>query len=420
MSAVLGPAKAVAGGPYDVAEVRRDFPALHQSVRGKPLVYLDNGATTQKPRAVIEAEVGFYERDCANVHRGVHTLSERATRAFDEAREAARRFVNARSVREVVFVRGATEAINLVAQSYCRERVGEGDEILITELEHHANIVPWQLVCQQTGAVLKVVPISDAGEVDLEALERMLGPRTRIFAVAHVSNALGTVNPVRAMVKAAHAKGVPVLVDGAQAAPHIRIDVQDLDCDFYVFSGHKVYGPTGIGVLYGREALLEEMPPYQGGGEMIRRVTFERSQYAPLPLKFEAGTPNVAGAIGLRAALEYVIGLGLARIAAYEHALLEQATAALATVPGLRIVGTAREKASLVSFVLEGVHPHDVGTILDHQGIAVRTGHHCAMPVMDHFCVPATTRASFGLYNTGEEVDALVAGLHKVREVLGR
>jgi cysteine desulfurase/selenocysteine lyase len=406
--------------PYDVERVRRDFPALHQSVRGKALVYLDNGATTQKPQAVIDAEARFYENDCANVHRGVHALSERATRAFNDARAAVQRFINAAHASECVFVRGTTEAINLVAQTFGRTRLGEGDEVLITEMEHHANIVPWQLLCQQTGAVLRVVPITNEGEARLEEYLHLLGPRTRLVAVTHVSNALGTVNPVRSMIEAAHSQGVPVLVDGAQAAPHQRIDVQALDCDFYAFSGHKVYGPTGIGVLYGKQALLEAMPPYQGGGEMIRRVTFRESQYAPPPLKFEAGTPNVAGAIGLQAALEYLHALGLERIAAHEHALLEQATAALGRIEGLRIVGTARDKASLVSFVMEGVHPHDIGTILDSEGIAVRTGHHCAMPVMERFGVPATSRASFGLYNTREEVDALVRGLHRVREVFGQ
>lgn len=405
---------------FDVERVRREFPALHQVVRGKPLVYLDNGATTQKPQRVIDAEAHFYEYDCANVHRGVHALSERATRAFNEAREAVRRFINAASGHEIIFVRGTTEAINLVAHSYGRGHIGPGDEILITELEHHANIVPWQLLCQQTGGVLRVAPITDDGEVRFEEYLRLLGPRTRLVAVAHVSNALGTVNPIKSMIEAAHAQQVPVLVDGAQAVPHTRIDVQALGCDFYAFSGHKIYGPTGIGVLYGREALLDAMPPYQGGGEMIRRVTFRESTYAPLPLKFEAGTPNVAGAIGLRAALQYVSALGLDRVAAHEHMLLERATAAVSGVPGLRVVGTARDKASLLSFVIEGVHPHDIGTILDNAGIAVRTGHHCAMPVMEHFGVPATTRASFALYNTVGEVDALVAGLARVREVFAR
>jgi cysteine desulfurase/selenocysteine lyase len=330
------------------------------------------------------------------------------------------RFINAASSREIVFVRGTTEAINLVAQSYGRPRLREGDEILITELEHHANIVPWQLVARETGAVIKVVPITDEGELRFDEYLRLLGPRTRLVAVSQVSNALGTVNPIRSMIDAAHDQGVPILIDGAQAIPHRQVDVQALGCDFYAFSGHKVYGPTGIGVLYGKEAMLDAMPPYQGGGEMIRRVTFQGSQWAPLPLKFEAGTPNVAGAIGLHAAIDYVRAIGLDRIAEHEHGLLEKATSALSDFPGLRIVGTAREKASLVSFVMEGVHPHDIGTILDHQGVAVRTGHHCAMPVMEHFKVPATTRASFGLYNTEEEIDALVAALHKVREVFGR
>jgi cysteine desulfurase/selenocysteine lyase len=364
--------------------------------------------------------VRFYEHDCANVHRGVHALSERATRAYDEARVAVQRFINAAASREVIFVRGTTEAINLVAQSYGRSRIGDGDEVVITELEHHANIVPWQMLCQQTGARLRVVPITDDGELRMDEFLRLLGPRTRLVAVAHVSNALGTVNPVEAIIDAAHAQGVPVLVDGAQAAPHSPIDVQALDCDFYAFSGHKVYGPTGIGVLYGKERLLDAMPPYQGGGEMIRRVTFEETTYAPLPLKFEAGTPHVAGAIGLKAAIEYVDAIGPEAIAAHERALLERATAAISGLPGIRLIGTARSKASLLSFVMEGAHPHDIGTILDHEGIAIRTGHHCAMPVMAHFHVPATARASFGLYNTQAEVDALVTGLGRVAEVLGR
>ena len=420
MSADVAATVAISTARYDVHKVRADFPALHQSVHGVPLVYLDNGATTQKPRAVIEAGTRFYERDCANVHRGVHALSERATRAYNDARTSVQRFINAASSREIVFVRGTTEAINLVAQSYGRPRLREGDEILITELEHHANIVPWQLVARETGAVIKVVPITDEGELRFDEYLRLLGPRTRLVAVSQVSNALGTVNPIRSMIDAAHDQGVPILIDGAQAIPHRQVDVQALGCDFYAFSGHKVYGPTGIGVLYGKEALLDAMPPYQGGGEMIRRVTFQESQWAPLPLKFEAGTPNVAGAIGLHAAIDYVRAIGLDRIAEHEHGLLEKATSALSDFPGLRIVGTAREKASLVSFVMEGVHPHDIGTILDHQGVAVRTGHHCAMPVMEHFKVPATTRASFGLYNTEEEIDVLVAALHKVREVFHR
>ncbi len=410
----------IADGVLDVQRIRQDFPILHQQVRGKPLVYLDNGATVQKPRAMIEAEARFYETDYANVHRGVHALSERATRAYDQARETARRFINAADRREIVFVRGTTEAINLVAASYGRLRIREGDEIILTELEHHANIVPWQLLCQHTGARIRVVPINDRGEILVEEYLKLLGPRTRLVAVAHVSNALGTINPVKSVIDAAHAHGVPVLVDGAQAAPHLAIDVQDLDCDFYAFSGHKVYGPSGIGVLYGRKALLDAMPPYQGGGDMIRRVSFEASEYAPAPFKFEAGTPNIAGAVGLAAALDYVTGVGLDAIAAHEHQLLERATQAVAGIPGLRIIGTAAHKASLLSFVLDGAHPHDIGTIMDHQGIAIRAGHHCAMPVMGHFCVPATARASFAMYNTLDEVDALVAGIHKVREVLGR
>ncbi|GIX26790.1 SufS family cysteine desulfurase [Pelomicrobium sp. G1] len=398
---------------------REDFPVLKQQVYGKPLVYLDNAATSQKPAAVIEAERRYYEEYNANVHRGVHALSQKATDAYEGAREKVARFLNARSAREIVFVRGCTEGVNLVAQSYGRAVLKPGDEVLITAMEHHSNIVPWQMACQQTGAVLKVAPINDAGEMVFEEFERLLSERTKIVAAVHVSNALGTINPVGRIVERAHAVGAKVLLDGAQAAPHVPVDVQALDCDFYALSGHKIYGPTGIGALYGKEALLAAMPPYQGGGDMIKVVTFEKTLYNDLPYKFEAGTPHIAGAIGLGAALDYVAGIGMEAIAAHEHALLEYATEAVAGIKGLRLVGTARQKAGILSFVMDGVHPHDIGTILDHQGVAIRAGHHCAMPVMDRYGVPATARASFALYNTREDVDALVAGLRKVQEVFG-
>ena len=404
---------------WDVERIRKDFPILSQEVHGRPLVYLDNAATTQKPQAVIEALETYYATDNANVHRGVHLLSERATQAYEAARSRIRRFLNAAEDREIVFVRGTTEAINLVAQTYGRRMVGPGDEILITALEHHSNIVPWQMLCEEKGAALRVAPIDDAGEVDLDAYERLLGPRTRLVAIAHCSNALGTVLPIDRMIEAAHRQGVPVLVDGAQAMAHVPVDVQALGCDFYAFSGHKVYGPTGIGALYGKAALLESMPPFQGGGDMIKAVTFEKTVYNDLPYKFEAGTPNIAGAIGLGAALEYLDGLGRDRAAAYEHDLLAYGTERLSAIPGVRLIGTAREKASVLSFVMEGAHAHDVGTILDREGIAVRTGHHCAMPVMTRFGLAATTRASVALYNTREELDALCAGLGKVREIFG-
>ena len=409
----------VSGPSWDVERIRKDFPILSQEVHGRPLVYLDNAATTQKPQAVIEALEAYYAADNANVHRGVHLLSERATQAYEAARRRIRRFLNAAEDREIVFVRGTTEAINLVAQTYGRRMVGSGDEILITALEHHSNIVPWQMLCEEKGAALRVAPIDDAGEVDLDAYERLLGPRTRLVAIAHVSNALGTVLSLGRMIEAAHRQGVPVLVDGAQAVAHMPVDVQALGCDFYAFSGHKVYGPTGIGVLYGRAALLERMPPFQGGGDMIKAVTFEKTVYNDLPYKFEAGTPNIAGAIGLGTALEYLDGLGFDRAAAYEHELLAYGTERLLAIPGVRLIGTAREKASVLSFVMEGAHAHDVGTILDREGIAVRTGHHCAMPVMTRFGLAATTRASLALYNTREELDALCAGLGKVREIFG-
>jgi cysteine desulfurase/selenocysteine lyase len=404
----------------DVPALRRDFPILGQLVRGRPLVYLDNAATSQKPQCVIDALVRYYRCDNANIHRGVHWLSERATQAYEDARGKLKRFLNAAHAREIIFVRGATEGINLVAQTWGRASVEAGDEILISHLEHHSNIVPWQMLCEQKGARLRVIPVTDTGELELDTLDRLLGPRTKIVAIAHVSNALGTVNPVRRIIEAAHAWGARVLVDGAQAVPHMKVDVRQLDCDFYVLSGHKMYGPTGIGVLYGKAELLEAMPPYQGGGDMIESVTFEKTTYNVPPYKFEAGTPNIAGAIGLGAAVDYLNQIGMDNIAAHEQELLDYATRALARVPGLRILGTAAEKAGVVSFVLEGVHPHDAGTILDEQGIAVRTGHHCAQPVMERFGVPATTRASFALYNTKEDVDALVAGLQRVREIFDR
>lgn len=414
--------RSAAGGldPDQVKRVRADFPALAQCVHAKPLAYLDNAATTQKPAAVIEAISRYYRQDNANVHRGVHTLSERATAAYEGARERIRAYINAESTRELVFLRGTTEAINLVAQSYARPRVGSEDEILITEMEHHSNIVPWQMVRDQTGCTLRVVPINDSGELDMAAFERLLGRRTALLAVGHVSNALGTVNPVGELIERAHDLGVPVLVDGAQALPHMPVDVQALGADFYAFSGHKMFGPTGIGVLYAREALLGEMPPYQGGGDMIKMVRFEETLYSDLPYKFEAGTPNIAGAVGLGAAVDYLQALGMERVRVYERELLAYAEARLAQIEGLRIIGTASDKAAVVSFVLDGVHPHDLGTILDHAGVAIRTGHHCAMPVMERFGVPATARASFAFYNIREEVDALVAALSDARNLLMR
>ncbi len=404
---------------YPIESIRTDFPALHQKVHGQPLVYLDNAASAQKPRQVIDTLAEFYARDYANVHRGVHTLSERATARFEEARARVRRFLNASALEEIVFVRGTTEAINLVAQSYVRPRLEPGDQILITAMEHHSNIVPWQLVCQQTGAKLKVAPIGEQGELLLDEFEKLLGPRTRLVAITHMSNALGTINPVKEIVTLAHAHGIPVLVDGAQAAPHLKVDVQALDCDFYAFSGHKLYGPTGIGVLYGKRKLLEAMPPWQGGGEMIRKVTFEATEYNVLPYKFEAGTPAIAEAVGLGAAIDYVESIGFEAIVAYEHELLEHATREALKIKGLRLVGTAAHKGAILSFVLEGIHPHDLGTFLDHYGIAVRAGHHCAMPVMDLFKVPATARASFALYNTHEEIDHLMAAIKEIIKVFG-
>jgi cysteine desulfurase/selenocysteine lyase len=400
-----------------VDKIREDFPVLKQRIHGKPLVYLDSAATAQKPFAVIDAIRKFHEVDCANIHRGVHELSQRSTAAYEETRSKAKRFLNARAKNELIFVRGTTEGINLVASSWGRKNVKAGDEIVISTLEHHSNIVPWQMLCEEKGARLRVIPVDDRGEVLLEEYERLLGPRTRMVAVGHVSNALGTINPVRQIVEMAHRAGALALIDGAQAAPHLKIDVQALDADFYAFSGHKVIGPTGIGILYGKARLLNAMPPYQGGGDMIKSVTFEKTIYADLPYKFEAGTPNIAGGIGLGAAFDYVTRLGLDNIAAYEHQLLVYGTEALSRIPGLRIIGTAREKAAVLSFVIDGIHPHDIGTVLDRQGIAVRTGHHCAQPVMDRFGVPATTRASLAFYNTFAEIDALAAGLAKVKEI---
>jgi cysteine desulfurase/selenocysteine lyase len=402
---------------FDVEAVRREFPVLGETVNGRPLVYLDSAASAQKPRAVIDAERECYERYYSNIHRGVHRLSTLATEAYEAARGRIRDFLGASSSREIVLLRGTTEAINLVAQSYGRSRLGAGDEVLITALEHHSNIVPWQLVCAEKGAVLRVAPIDDRGDVDLAAFQGLLGPRTKVAAFAHVSNALGTVNPVRRMTELAHDAGAVVVIDGAQAAPHLKLDVRGLGCDFYAFSGHKVYGPSATGALYGREALLDAMPPWQGGGDMIASVSFERSTWNELPYKFEAGTPNVAGVIGLGAALEWLTGLGIEAVAAHEHALLEHGTRLLGELPGVKLVGTAREKASVLSFVIDGVHPHDAGTVLDHEGIAVRTGHHCAQPVMERYGLPATTRASLACFNTRPELDALSAGIRKVQEM---
>lgn len=405
--------------PYDAAAVRRDFPILATTVNGRPLVYLDSGASAQQPWAVIRAVEEYEKHSHANVHRGVHALSQAATAAYEGARERVRRFINARAAREIIFVRGTTEGINLVAQSYGRARLKAGDEILITALEHHANIVPWQMLCEQSGATLKVAPINRRGELEVEEFLQLLSARTRIVAVAHISNALGTVLPVKRLIEAAHAVGAVVLVDGAQAVPHSVVDVRALGADFYAFSGHKLYGPTGIGVLYGREELLEAMPPWQGGGDMILTVSFEKTTYNELPYKFEAGTPNISGAIGLAAAMDYVEGLGLPAIAAHEQRLLKLATAEVSRIPGIELIGTAAHKASILSFTLEGVHAHDLGTVLDTDGVAIRTGHHCAMPVMTFFGLAATARASFGCYNTEEDVARLTAALEKAREVFG-
>jgi len=403
--------------PFDVSAARSDFPILRESAHGKPLIYLDNAATTQKPQAVIDRIAQYYLHENANVHRAVHLLSERATTAYEDARKTVSRFLHADDPREIIFVRGTTEAINLVAHSYGRTHVGPGDEVVVTAMEHHSNIVPWQMLCEEKSARLRVVPMTDEGELRIDEFERLLSERTKIVAVVHVSNALGTINPVRQIVDKAHARGIPVLVDGAQAVAHMPVDVQALGCDFYAFSGHKVFGPTGIGALYGKASLLEQMPPYQGGGDMISSVTFERTRYNVLPYKFEAGTPDISGAIGLAAALDYVESIGLERIHDHEHDLLAYGTAALKTVTGLRMTGTAKDKAGILAFVLDGVHPHDIGTILDREGVAIRAGHHCCQPLMDRLGVPATARASLALYNTRADIDALASALHKVHEV---
>jgi cysteine desulfurase/selenocysteine lyase len=404
---------------FPVEKIRADFPILAQKIRGKDLVYLDNAASCQKPNAVIDAISDLYRHDYANIHRGVHTLSVRSTDKFENARGKVRDFINAASEKEIIFVRGATEAINLVAQSYGRANIKAGDEILITGMEHHSNIVPWQLLCEQTGAVLKVAPINRKGELIYEAFEALLSDKTRLVSVAHMSNALGTINPVEKIIAAAHAKNVPVLLDGAQAIPHMKVDVQALGCDFYAFSGHKLYGPSGIGVLYGKQALLEAMPPYQGGGDMIRKVTFEKSDYNKLPYKFEAGTPSIADVVGLGAAIDYLNAVGMDQVAAYEAELLDYATERARKIDGLRIIGEAAQKGAILSFVLENVHPHDIGTMLDSLGIAIRAGHHCAMPVMDFFEVPATARASFAMYNTRAEIDVLMQGIESLIKVFG-
>jgi len=403
----------------NVMKIREDFPILRQKIHGKPLIYLDNAATAQKPQVVLDALKRFYTTENSNVHRGVHWLSQKATEDYEAARVNAQRFLNAAHPCEVIFVRGATEGINLVAQSFGRKHIRAGDEVIISHMEHHSNIVPWQILCQEKGAVLRVVPINDRGEFLFEEYEKLLNERTRFVAVVHLSNSLGTINPVRRIIELAHGRRIPVLLDGAQAMPHLQVDMQELDCDFYTFSGHKLYGPTGIGVLYGKADLLETMPPYQGGGDMISSVTFEKTTYNALPHKFEAGTPNIAGAIGLGAALDYVSAAGLDMVAAHEHQVLSYATEALAEIEGLRFIGTAAERAGVLSFVLDGAHPHDVGQILDQEGIAIRTGHHCCQPVMDRFAVPATARASLAIYNSKEDIDALVVGLHKVKELLG-
>ena len=402
---------------FDVAKIREDFPVLKQLVNGKPLVYLDNAATSQKPQSVIDTLVRYYTTENANVHRGVHTLSQLATDDYEEARTQARKFINAKEDGEIIFVRGTTEAINLVAQTFGRQKISQGDEIIISTMEHHSNIVPWQILCQEKGANLRVIPINDAGELLLDEYEKLINPRTKLVSIVHQSNALGTINPVEEIVQIAHQQGVPVLLDGAQAIAHVSVDVQQLGCDFYAFSGHKLYGPTGIGVLYGKAELLEEMPPYQAGGEMIRSVTFEKTLYNVLPNKFEAGTPNIAGAIGLGAAISYVNGIGMDRIFAYESELLTYGTERLSAIGGLTLMGTAAKKGSVLSFVMDEVHPHDIGTILDAEGIAIRTGHHCAQPLMDRFGVAATARASLAFYNTKEEIDVLVKGIDRVIEV---
>jgi len=400
-----------------IENIRKDFPVLNECVNGYPLVYLDNAATSQRPKAVIDAVDDFYLHYNSNVHRGVHALSEKATQAFEHARENVRQFINAKTIKEIIFTKGTTESINLVAQTYGRTHVKAGDEIIVSEMEHHANIVPWQILCQQTGASLKVIPMNDKGELIIEEYKNLLNNKVKIVAVGHISNALGTINPIKQIIDLAHARNIPVLIDGAQATPHTVVDVQALDCDFYCFSAHKMYGPTGVGVLYGKEHLLEAMPPYQGGGEMIKMVSFEKTLYNDLPAKFEAGTPNIAGVIGLSAAIDYIQNIGLQNIASREQELLQYATEKANNFEGLRIIGQANEKAAILSFVLDDIHAHDIGTIVNNYGVAIRTGHHCAMPVMQHFKVPATARASFAFYNTEEEIDQLFFALQKTREV---
>jgi cysteine desulfurase/selenocysteine lyase len=404
---------------FPVEKIRSDFPILEEMIRNKPLVYLDNAATCQKPKSVIDSLVHLYSHDYANVHRGVHTLSVRSTDLFENARTKVKTFINAASEKEIIFVKGATEAINLVAQSYGRSHIQAGDEILITAMEHHSNIVPWQILCQQTGAVLKVAPMSLQGELLFDQFEQLLNDRTRLVSVVHMSNALGTINPVKRIIAAAHARAIPVLLDGAQAIPHMPVDVRELDCEFYAFSGHKLYGPSGVGVLYGKQGLLEAMPPYQGGGDMIRKVTFEETEYNTLPYKFEAGTPSIADVIGLGAAIDYLNTVGMENIAAYEAELLDYATEQAQLIKGLRIIGEAEHKGAILSFVLDRIHPHDIGTMLDSLGIAVRAGHHCTMPVMDFFQIPATARASFAMYNTKEEIDVLIQGIDSIIKVFG-
>ena len=404
---------------FDVEAIRKDFPILNREVQGNPLVYLDNAATSQKPQSVIDKLVSYYSEINANVHRGVHTLSQEATEEYEGARSKVRNLINAKEDAEIIFTRGTTEGINLVAQTLGVQRVGEGDEVIISNMEHHSNVVPWQILCDQIGAHLRVVPINDDGELLMDEYEKLLSPRTKLVSIVHLSNALGTINPVKDIVAIAHQHGVPVLLDGAQSAPHLPVDVQDLDCDFYTFSGHKLYGPTGIGILYGKRELLESMPPFQSGGDMIKSVTFEKTLYNDLPYKFEAGTPHIAGAIGLGAAVDYVNTIGLDRAAAYEHELLEYGTEQLQAIEGLKLIGTAQHKSGVLSFLLEGIHPHDIGTVLDTQGIAIRTGHHCTQPLMQRFRIPATARASLAFYNTKAEIDALVEGIHKTFEVFG-
>ena len=404
---------------FPIAKIRADFPILDQKIRNKPLIYFDNAASCQKPNQVIDCISNFYREDYSNIHRGVHTLSQRATDKYEQARVKVQHFINATSEKEIIFVRGATEAINLIAQTFGRANIAAGDEILITAMEHHANIVPWQMLCQQTGAVLKVAPINLLGELIYAEFEALISDKTKLVAVTHMSNALGTINPVKKIIAAAHAKNIPVLLDGAQAIPHIAVDVQDLDCDFYVFSGHKLYAPSGIGVLYGKQALLEAMPPYQGGGDMIRTVNFEKSTYAGLPHKFEAGTPNIADTVALGVAIDYLANIGMDKIADYEHQLLRYATEKAQKIKGLNIIGTAAEKGAILSFTLDKIHPHDIGTMLDSVGIAIRAGHHCAMPVMDFFDVPATARASFAMYNTKSEIDVLMDAISELINIFG-